>query len=76
MARQAGSARTSNALAWRLAKDPNPTLRDGPSAVSLAEKAIAESKRQDPWFLSTRRRLRRGPPVYESVAAQQEAIPF
>ena len=77
MARQAGNARTLNALAWRLATDPNPKLRDGPSAVSLAEKAVAESKRQDPWFLSTLAAAYAEVGQFtNAVAAQQEAIPL
>jgi eukaryotic-like serine/threonine-protein kinase len=51
--REAGNAQALNDLAWRLATDPDPKLRDGQSAVALAEKAVEMSKRQDPWFLST-----------------------
>jgi tetratricopeptide (TPR) repeat protein len=35
-------------LAWTLATDPNPSVRDAGEAVSLAERAVSLSKREDP----------------------------
>jgi tetratricopeptide (TPR) repeat protein len=48
-----GDAQTLNGLAWQLAAGPDPKLRDGPSAVVLAEKAVAGPNRKDPMLLDT-----------------------
>ena len=40
-------------LAWILATHPNPTMRDGPGAVALAERAAELTKHQDANILKT-----------------------
>lgn len=47
------SAQALNNLAWLLATSPDPGLRDGPRAVSCAERACALSNSQEPAFLGT-----------------------
>ena len=42
-----------NGLAWFLATCPYPELRDGPAAISLAEKAAASTDRENPSILDT-----------------------
>jgi eukaryotic-like serine/threonine-protein kinase len=42
-----------NGMAWTLATDPDPKLRDGPRAVDFAEKAVAATHREDPITLNT-----------------------
>jgi tetratricopeptide (TPR) repeat protein len=42
-----------NDLAWILATDPNPALRNGPEAVRLAEHACDLTQRQEARFLGT-----------------------
>jgi tetratricopeptide (TPR) repeat protein len=44
---------TCNALAWALAANPEPRLRNGAKAVSLARKACELTKWADPIFLDT-----------------------
>jgi len=48
-----GDALDWNYSAWRLATSVDSKLRDGPTAVILAEKAVAATKRQDPNILDT-----------------------
>jgi len=38
-------------LAWTYATDPNPIIRDGQKAVSLAEFCVQQSERREPWYL-------------------------
>ncbi len=40
-------------LAWTLATDPDPQLRDGQRSLEFAEKAFAASNRKDPTILDT-----------------------
>jgi tetratricopeptide (TPR) repeat protein len=46
-------AQTLNELAWELATSSDPKLRDGPSAVTLAEKAVARTNRTNPNIMDT-----------------------
>ena len=42
-----------NAMAWTLATNPDPLLRNGQRAVDFAEKAVAATNRKDPMILDT-----------------------
>ncbi len=42
-----------NSLAWMLATQPNPKLRNGAEAVRFAEQAVALTKNSDPGLLDT-----------------------
>ena len=42
-----------NNLAWLLATQPSPEVRNGPEAVRLAERACALTSRTNLWFLHT-----------------------
>ena len=46
-------AQTLNGLAWQLATGPDPKLRDGPGAITLAEKAVAATNRKQARYLDT-----------------------
>jgi hypothetical protein len=46
-------AYTLNQLAWKLATGPDPKLRDGPTAVTLAEMAAARTRRTNFMILDT-----------------------
>jgi tetratricopeptide (TPR) repeat protein len=46
-------AGTLNQVAWRLATAPDANLRDGPAAVSFAEKAVAATNRKNALLLDT-----------------------
>jgi hypothetical protein len=52
-ATESGRAEALNELAWLLATCEDATMRDGRSAVQLAEKAVAVTSRQDPNLLDT-----------------------
>ena len=52
-AAETGDALALNEIAWTLATAPDPKLRDGPSAVTFAEKAVAATKRKNPLILDT-----------------------
>jgi serine/threonine protein kinase/tetratricopeptide (TPR) repeat protein len=52
-AADAGDGTALNNLAWILATSGNDTIRDGPSAVRYAERAVANSRRKDPQPLDT-----------------------
>ena len=47
------SANEDNAVAWDLATNPDPKLRDGQRAVELAENAVAAENRKNPQILDT-----------------------
>jgi hypothetical protein len=40
-------------MAWTLATNPDPKMRDGPRAVDLAKKAVTMTSRKDPGILDT-----------------------
>ena len=42
-----------NNLAWFLATCNDPAIRDGASAINLAEKAVAATNRKEPNYLDT-----------------------
>jgi tetratricopeptide (TPR) repeat protein len=46
-------AQTLNGLAWLLATGADPKLRDGPRAVTFAEKAVAATNRKNVSYLDT-----------------------
>lgn len=48
-----GDLSTVNRLAWLLATASNPALRDGPSAISLAEEACRGTSYSNPPYLAT-----------------------
>jgi eukaryotic-like serine/threonine-protein kinase len=50
---ESGDAGAWNSLAWLLATDPDPEMRDGPSAVGLAERAVALTERKQAHILDT-----------------------
>ena len=50
---QRGSASDQNALAWSLATNADPNLRDGTAAVVFAEKAVAATNRKHVGYLET-----------------------
>ncbi|MBE0544939.1 MAG: tetratricopeptide repeat protein [Verrucomicrobia bacterium] len=47
------NAYTLNEIAFKLATAPSPKLRDGPVALTLAEKAVAGTNRKDPMIVDT-----------------------
>ena len=51
--RDAGSIEALNNLAWLLATDPDPQLRNGRRAVELAERAVALSESKFPVMIGT-----------------------
>ena len=64
-----------NELAWLLATDDSPDLRDGPSAVSFAELAVAGTNRQNANYLDTLAASYAEAGQFDkAVSAQQEAI--
>ena len=64
-----------NILAWLLVIDDSPELRDGPGAVSLAERAVAASNRQNPQVLDTLAASYAETGQFDkAVSAQHEAI--
>jgi len=70
-----GDAPTLNQLAWQLATSADPKLRDGPTAVRLAEKAVAKTNRKDPMILDTLAAAYAEVGQFaRAVTAQQEAI--
>jgi tetratricopeptide (TPR) repeat protein len=52
-AAQQANPQALNGFAWLLATESDPRFRDGPSAVSLAEKAVAGTNRKNPMILDT-----------------------
>jgi serine/threonine protein kinase/tetratricopeptide (TPR) repeat protein len=52
-AAQHANAYTLNAIAFKLATAPSPKLRDGPVALTLAEKAVAGTDRKNPMIVDT-----------------------
>ena len=46
-----GSISALNNLAWLFATSPNPSIRNGPKAVALAERAVRRSGGANPFFL-------------------------
>ena len=42
-----------NSLAWLLATRPEATIRNGPEAVELAERAVAQHQEEQPELLDT-----------------------
>jgi len=50
---EGASADNDNGIAWDLATNPDPKLRDGRRAVELAENAVAATNRKGPGFLDT-----------------------
>ncbi|HZR17580.1 MAG TPA: protein kinase [Verrucomicrobiae bacterium] len=50
---QEGKPQDLNQLAWRLATSANPQVRDGRTAVRLAERAVDLTKRKNPNLLDT-----------------------
>jgi TPR repeat protein len=50
---EGGEASGFNGLAWILATSQNPEIRNGPSAIFFAEKAVAATKRKEPKCLDT-----------------------
>ena len=48
-----GNAQALNGLGWLLATCEDSAIRDGNSAVTFAEKAVAATNRKDPMFLDT-----------------------
>jgi hypothetical protein len=64
-----------NNLAWLLATSPDSSLRDGPNAVALAEKAVAASNRKVSWNLGTLAAAYAEIGQFEkAVSTQREAI--
>lgn len=53
LAIQPNHLRAMNNLAWVFATSPDASLRNGPRAVALAEKAVQASKEKDPMILAT-----------------------
>jgi len=48
-----GEVDAQNALAWLLATQPDPKLRDGRRAVTYAEKAVVATRRENAEYLNT-----------------------
>ena len=69
------NARTLNEIAFTLATAPAPKLRDGPVAVTLAEKAVAGTNRKDPVIMDTlAAAYAEAGQFTNAVRVQQEAI--
>ena len=68
-------AQTLNELAWQLATSSDPKLRDGPSAVTFAEKAVAGTNRTNPMIMDTlAAAYAEAGQFTNAVRVQQEAI--
>ena len=64
-----------NALAWDLATCPVAAVRNGTNAVTLAEQAVAATRRQNPEFLDTLAAAYAESHQFDrAVAVQQEAL--
>jgi serine/threonine protein kinase/tetratricopeptide (TPR) repeat protein len=74
-AAEAGDPSALNALAWLLATCPSPEVRDGRSAVTFAEKAVAGTQRKDAAMLDTlAAAYAEAGDFAKAVSVQQEAI--
>jgi hypothetical protein len=72
---ESGDAGSLNELAWLLATNPDPEMHDGPSAVSLAERAAALTERKQAYILDTLAAAYAEAGQYtNAVCVQQEAI--
>jgi serine/threonine protein kinase/tetratricopeptide (TPR) repeat protein len=74
-AAERGDPNAQNELAWQMATSDDPKLRDGPTAVSLAEKAVMATNRKNPSFLDTlAAAYAEAGQFAKAVSIQQEAI--
>jgi eukaryotic-like serine/threonine-protein kinase len=74
-AAKSGDPTALNQLAWLLATCEDDAIRDGPAALSLAEKAVAATNRKDPVYLDTlAAAFGEAGQFDKAVAAQKEAI--
>jgi len=68
-------AQTLNQWAWEMATSDDPKLRDGPTAVMFAEKAVAATIRKNPQILDTLAAAYAEVGQFaKAVTVQQEAI--
>jgi uncharacterized protein len=74
-AAEGGSVSGLNFLAWALATSANPEIRNGATAVALAEKAVAATKRRNAATLDTLAAAYAETGQFEKAAStEQEAI--
>jgi len=71
-----GSIRAMNSLAWRLATSPDATVRNGPEAVTLAEKTIEAEPTNAPFLDALAAAYAETGQFEKAVNSQSQAIQY